>query len=269
MVAHYQFEETSGTTLVDSSGNGYDGTVNNSNGTGSLNVSGPTGLGSAYRPGANATDDGAFSAAVAANYGISGNSARTVSLWFNSNNFGGATDQHRLFGMGSGSAGSFDIVAEAGNNAGGVARVGLRYGNGNVYYDSDNNGTAFSTGTWYHLVAVYDGTTLDLESVGTASDGIGLNFYVNGVLLDTAGGNLGNPAQALATIDTEGMRFGAQSLGGNNLYGGLLDDVQIYNEALSGAQVAYLFNNPGAVIPEPAAFGLTGLGLLLFLRRRR
>ncbi len=241
LVAHYEFEETSGTTLGDSSGNGYNGNVI---GSGDLNVSGV--VGSAYEPGGSGSY-GRVTGGVST-FGIGGNNARTISLWFKTPGFGGTNDQYRLIGFGSGAAASFSIVAEAGTNAGGSNRVGLRYGNGNVYFDADNSGTAFATNTWYHLAVVYDGTTLDLESIGTASDSTGLIFYVNGVEVDTAAGNLNNGTQALNT-ELSDFVMGAPANGDESLgsYPGLLDDVRVYSSVLSAAEIDTLASAAGSL----------------------
>ncbi len=264
LVAHYEFEETSGTALVDSSGNSNDGILQ---GSGDLNVTGQ--FGSGYAPGADAgagnygeIDNGVTT------FGFGGNNSRTISLWFNTSSFnsGDPDDQFRLIGMGDGAGASFDIVAESNASAN---RVGLRYGNGNVFFDSDNSGTAFSVDTWYHLAVVYDGTNLDFETTG-ASDGVGLSFYVNGALVDIAGGNGNNGTQALVTSATDiaiGAKFdGSISSGASEGYPGLLDDVRFYDNALTSSEVAVLAT---VAVPEPSAVLLGGLGLLFMLRRRR
>lgn len=240
-VARYAFEESSGTTLVDSSGNGRNG---NLVGSGSLNVSGI--IGSAYQPGGDGSHGVVPGGATA--FGITGNAARTISLWFKTPDFGSSTTQHRLIGIGaSGTGTSFDIVAEFGSNGGNANRVGLRYGNGNVYFDADNAGTPFAVNSWYHLAVVYDGTTLDLEPVGSPADGAGLLFYVNGVRVNAVAGNLASPTQALATA-TGDFFLGTNITLLHDLYPGLLDEVGVYNRALSAAEAAAL-----AVVPGPAA----------------
>ena len=118
------------------------------------------------------------------------------------------------------------------------------------------------------MAYVYDGTILDL---GDLTDSSGLSVFVNGVQIDADGGNLNNPDQVLNT-GSGNFAFGARNdLSQFNLYPGLLDDVQVYNEALSAAEVASLYNSPGSVIPEPstALLGLVSCGLLLVRRRRR
>ncbi|MBN2210574.1 MAG: PEP-CTERM sorting domain-containing protein [Sedimentisphaerales bacterium] len=51
-------------------------------------------------------------------------------------------------------------------------------------------------------------------------------------------------------------------------FNGLMDDVQYYTNALSAAEVEYLYANPGAVVPEPATLVLLAVGGVAFLRRR-
>jgi ribonucleotide monophosphatase NagD (HAD superfamily) len=54
-------------------------------------------------------------------------------------------------------------------------------------------------------------------------------------------------------------------------YTGLIDDLQVYSHALSDADVQFIFDNPGSVVPEPACGTLCvgAAALLLAARRRR
>lgn len=70
------------------------------------------------------------------------------------------------------------------------------------------------------MTGTYDGTTAKL--------------YVNGVLEGTA--TQGSPTPLTSTA---GLRIGAFSAGYEG-YNGLVDDVQIFNQALSAEQVAAL-----------------------------
>ena len=50
---------------------------------------------------------------------------------------------------------------------------------------------------------------------------------------------------------------------GSRIYGGLIDDAQVYNRALSDNEVDAIFSSGLEVIPEPATLALLSLGLLL------
>ncbi len=55
-------------------------------------------------------------------------------------------------------------------------------------------------------------------------------------------------------------------------FSGSIDDVQIYDEALSASDATFLLNNAGTAVgvPEPSSTALLGLGgLALILRRRK
>ncbi|MBT8045261.1 MAG: hypothetical protein KJO79_09955, partial [Verrucomicrobiae bacterium] len=225
-----------------SSGNGYNGSII---GSGDLNV--PGRVGSGYEPGGNGSY-GRVPDGVSA-CGIGGNAARTVAFWFKTPNFGGASDQYRMIGIGSGAGAAFNIVAESGT---GANRVGIRYGNGNVYFNADNIDTAFAADTWYHVAIVYDGTTLDLEAIGTPSDGTGLIVYVNGIQTDTAAGNLNNGSQSLNTAATD-VTFGANTDGSFSLFPGQLDEVRVYNSVLGAAEIATLAGAAGT-LPDIQSF---------------
>ena len=79
--------------------------------------------------------------------------------------------------------------------------------------------------TWTHVAAVYDGTQLKL--------------YVNGMLdaVSTAGGVI--PSNTLP------LRIGADS-NGNSLFDGRIDEVEIFNRALSQSEILAIVNAGGA-----------------------
>ena len=133
------------------------------------------------------------------------------------------------------------------------------FGNGTnlIFLGSTGTATAFlaqtpypSLNDWHQVVATWDGTT--------SADGVKL--YVDGSLAAqaTANGSLN---------DTHNL-----FLGGSGIwrYDGLLDEVALYDYALSLAQVQALYS---ARIPEPSTFLLSALGLLgmafVGWRRRR
>jgi len=101
---------------------------------------------------------------------------------------------------------------------------------------------------WYHVVLTFDGNTL--------------NLYIDGQ-------NDGFSQKEYGTINSEsGLMIGdapyhPYDAWHNNFYG-LLDDIRIYNRALSAEEVAqiYAYENNPSVVPEPASMLLLGFGLL-------
>ncbi len=104
--------------------------------------------------------------------------------------------------------------------------------------------------TWHHLAFVYDA-------------GISQSIYVDGVNLATTSTPSAITGNSVPLI-LGGMWLGAPT----STYTGLLDEVRLYNHALSAGEVATL----AIAIPEPAGFaalaGLATLGLAATRRRR-
>jgi hypothetical protein len=75
---------------------------------------------------------------------------------------------------------------------------------------------------WYHVVGVYDST-------GYAT------YYINGTIT-----TLGNPQQAVPVATTYII-----IAGGKNIFKGYIDDVRIYNTALSAAQIKTIYQSGG------------------------
>lgn len=89
-------------------------------------------------------------------------------------------------------------------------------------------------------------------------------LYINGTLADTS-----------AWTVASGVTLGLLTIGGAGDttirdIDATIDDVQIYDTALSSGDVSLLYNSPGTVIPEPATMGLVALvsAVGLFIRRR-
>jgi len=123
---------------------------------------------------------------------------------------------------------------------------------------SPTSTSSVNDGLWHQIVGVYN-------AGGTHS------IYVDG-----------SPAEANTTsqsVPDLGAPFligGVREIAGTNnpeaRYTGLVDEVQVYNQALTNDQIDFLFQNPTQVVPEPGTLSLLGLGLLgwtAFKRRNR
>ena len=91
-------------------------------------------------------------------------------------------------------------------------------------------------------------------------EGQSLRIYLDGMLRaeDTS-----LPAGAAINDAGRNLRVASNSEPTNLLVrtDALFDDVQIYSQALDDDQVAFLYENPGLVVPEPASGLLLGAGI--------
>ncbi len=205
LVAAYAFNETSGTTASDASGNGRTGTVN-----------GATWSASGRYGGALSFDGSNDLVTVADANALDLTTGMTLSAWLRPTTLSGwrtALLKEAPSGL------SYALYAHD-NSPQPAAYV-------NVGSDRSAAGTgALALNTWSHLASTYDGTTLRL--------------YVNGVLV---GSQAMTGAIAAST--------GALHIGGNTIWGedfsGLIDDVRVYNRALSVSEIQTDLN--GAVVP--------------------
>jgi len=103
-----------------------------------------------------------------------------------------------------------------------------------LYFAGDTRGHTFSNflkaNTWYHMVAVYD---------GTQSDNAGrVKIYVDGVSQAlTFNGTFG----ATSPTETRNVVIGATS-NGQRFLTGRQDDTRIYSRALTAAEIKQLYN---------------------------
>jgi prepilin-type N-terminal cleavage/methylation domain-containing protein len=89
-------------------------------------------------------------------------------------------------------------------------------GGGGFFYCS----TAISKSVWHHIVGVYDGANASL--------------YVDGILMLVP--------QAHVFIANHGAALIGTYSGGSELMTGLIDDVRVYNRALSAAEIQAMYN---------------------------
>jgi hypothetical protein len=121
--------------------------------------------------------------------------------------------------------GGYGIFVQTTGSGGFPFKVVFNFKNGNA----QTNASTFNVNTWYHLTAVYNGTAQFL--------------YVNGTLVSTT-----NSPGSTAPTYTFPARFGTMFYNGGfgstpanyNPFNGSLDEVRIYNRALSAAEITSL-----------------------------
>ncbi|MBZ5660224.1 MAG: choice-of-anchor D domain-containing protein [Acidobacteriia bacterium] len=234
---HWGFDDGTGTTAADSSGNGYNATLFNG-------VSWISGL---------------FNGAISANnvnqyastpsIDLTGTHAVTVSLWVNRTYTSGGTTGTTLFEFSSNlnsNIGSFGFYPDEAPDCGTPAmEIGM-------HGDAGVNIKCFaqpSSGAWHHLAVVYDVTQ-------TAANEVSL--YIDGVL-QTALSQSHSSANTAAFGNFPLYLF---SRGGTGSFsGGEMDELQLYSRALSSTEVQELYNERltipvgASVSPTSLAFG--------------
>jgi hypothetical protein len=199
LVAAYGFNESSGTTVADASGNGNRGAI----GSATWTASGKYGSALSFN-GASAR------VTVADANSLDLTTGMTLEAWVNPTAGGGWRDVIYK--------GPDDIYYLMGSSDNGTPSIG-----GTFSPNPLRGSSSLPMNTWSHLAATYDGTAMRL--------------YVNGVLVS-------NVAQA-GSIQ---VSTGALTIGGDALYGqyfsGRIDEVRVYNRALSAAEIQADMNTP-------------------------
>jgi len=100
-------------------------------------------------------------------------------------------------------------------------KIRFRLGDGSTWYEI--RGPVIEVGTWYHVAGVFDGSTMEL--------------FVNGVSYGTL------PAAISHTTDP--LEIGAEHAWFNTFLDGVIDEVRIYNRALSLSEIKRLMDLRG------------------------
>jgi hypothetical protein len=86
-------------------------------------------------------------------------------------------------------------------------------------------------------------------------------LYIDGALESTVIASPFTPAPSIAPFLVGGITLGS-STNPTGAFNGLIDDVRIYDNALSAADVEALFN-PVSAVPEPSTFALASVAIVL------
>ncbi|GEM_PF-2442411 len=211
LVGYWNFDEGSGTTANDSSGNGNTGRF--------INIANPPTTTSGWTTGVKG---GALSFDGVNDYVDAGsdklNTAQpfTMSAWVNS----------RVFSLGD-----CAIAGEWNGGKGAMLYCGGNRWDFHVQNTSILATTLVSANTWVHLVGTYDGITARL--------------YLNGVQE--------NSATVTATNAVTPFNIGTYANDAGSNFPGSIDEVRVYNRALSPSEVSGLYADDGGTpAPTPA-----------------
>lgn len=229
--AHYKLDETSGTVVIDSSGNGNHGTYVNSP---TLNQPGQIGRAVAYSSG---TDHATIPDHPAIHLGA-GLADFSISLWLKTSS---SSFQHIVSNY-AGVDSSFELLM---HTSGTPYFIGRDAGGIRQWNPTSSLATPFNDGDWHNIL-------LTFEFGGTA--GATVRYYLDGALDYSAALPSWTPTYASA------LGYIAQRYDGVNPYVGLIDDIRFYNRLLDVDDGEQLYQEGFPKLSSRTSIGL-GIGL--------
>ena len=203
--AWLKFDDGSGASAADATGNGWTGTLQNSATWSTGELGGAVSL------------NGSNQYVTLPTSVVNGLTNFTISAWLN---LTANPSWARIFDIGTGTSNYMFLCANPGGaNA---LRFAINTGSGEQVI----NGTALSLGTWTHVAVTIVG------GVGT--------LYVNGQVVGTNTGMTLNPSSLGAT----NQNYLGRSQYSDPYFNGKIDDFRIYATGLSGAEITSLYQAP-------------------------
>ncbi len=212
LISHWKLDETSGSSISDSSGLNNTGTFSG----GVVRAAGRVGTGAITLNGSTGYIDIANSPSL----NISGNQV-SILAWINFQSTNASQVIVSKPSSSSSNSSPFASYALRLNYSGGSHTPAFRLAIGGAVIDLASS-TALTAGQWYLVGAVYNGSQMSL--------------YINGTLSGTKAqtGSLNTYATA--------VRIGANG-GMSEDFKGTLDDIRIYNTAITAGEISALYQN--------------------------
>ncbi len=214
-LAAYSFDEGSGTTVSDRSGHALTGTV-----VGAAWATGRYGKALSFNGSTSYVDLGNPAA-------LQLTGSMTIEAWINA--AANPPDDGQIVAKSNGAGWQFKTSPDTGPQTFGMA-VSPNSGTSTQRYSS----TVRSLNTWYHVAGVYD------AAAGT------LSTYVNGALDN---GTLSGTIPAAQFNQSVNVNIGRRT--GGFYFNGLIDEVRIYNRALTQPEIQADMNAPIGSAPPP------------------
>lgn len=225
-VGYWKFDEGYGTTLYDSSPTGNNGSMGSSPRTPTWSNSGKYNKALSFDATTpangdvvNFTDNSAYQVTT----------GLTLSAWVNPGVSTGGTEWIVARGYGSAPWDDYNLT----RTSTGAFRFQVRLASGLI--SASTTSSFITTNTWYHLVGTYDATT------GNAY------LYVNGVNKGSSTGT-GNIQVSSTRLKIGCWGTAADNCDSTTPFNGLIDEVKIYNSALTASQVALDYNHGSAMV---------------------
>lgn len=225
-IAHWRFDECQGTTAYDASGNGLNGTI-------VIGASGEDTVGTcatsstAWGSGAIGKFNSSLSFDGTDDYveipdhsSLDGFTSFSLSTWVKPSS---VADLRMIITKDD--SGTADTPFNFNIQNYYMLRFAMRTSAG--WHDQSISVGDIATDTWHHMVAVYDGSNV--------------NIYVNGIYKG------GYSATGTVNTTSDKVRIGARGGGTPFYFAGQIDDVRIYNYPLSATQVKKVFNEGAGV----------------------
>jgi len=170
--------------------------------------------------------------------GITDASNFSISYWFNTNSVT-QDNQSVIWANGSNAGARFGSGINSSSQGGDTS---VYFGVGTSSFTYVNSGTsAFTANTWVHVVCVKSSTT-------------GMSLYVDNVLKAT---NTGATGAASSTATADNRIGGYKTTAESSWFNGSIDQVRVFNKAISASEVTALYNETASTINTLQVLGDT------------